>query len=408
MSMRIEGRVFSLALLWVFGCQSVDDKILSESWDSAGIQMAFSDLSEPETVPECALADDPELQIGSSSGQGGDLLFDVPDVLGLPDRRIAVVNRGTQEVRVFDEAGEFLFSVGGDGEGPGEFRDPIEIALLPPDTLVVWDWRLGRISVFASNGSFIRTTGLDPPASHPTGHFGVFGDPPGFIIASHDFHPPEGAESAPQFVNLLLYNMEGGLTDTLATLPYGSIVRVDQERHLVGRPIFQSLGTFETGEETLLLADGSRPEVEEYGNDGRLLQIIRWLPPDRKVLPEDGEAFKDRVLAGAEGFRLEVLKMEFEVVPVADSFPAVRNLRISPSGRLWVRTYRPPRSDSETWWAFDSRGQVRCRLSVPTGLTIFEIDDDYLLGKTEDEFGVEFVEKRRIFSRGTTGEDDGG
>lgn len=397
-----------VALLWVFGCRPVESESLSESWDSAGIQMAFSALSEPEFVPGCALANDRVLRIGASSGQGEDLLFDVPDVLGLPDGRIAVVNRGTQEVRVFDEAGEFQFSIGGDGEGPGEFRDPIEIALLPPDTMVVWDWRLGRLSVFAPDGSFIRSTGLDPPASNPTGYFEVFGDPPGFLIASLDFHRPEGTKPAPQFMNLLSYNMDGDLTDTVATLPYGSYIRVDERQRRIGRPIFESLGTFKTGGETLFVANGSRPEVEAYGNDGKLLRIIRWQPPDRKVLPEDGEAFKEQVLDGAEGYRLEALLMEFEVVPVADSFPAVRDLRISPNGSLWVRTYRPPRSDLETWWAFDSGGQFRCRLSLPRGLTVFEFGDEYLLGKTEDELGVEFVEKRRILSPGTRGGNDGG
>ena len=408
MKIRVQQGAVVILMVWMIGCGSAEPESRSEVWDSAGIQISFSDLSTGDPAPSCEIGDLPSLRIGASHSQGGDLLFKVEDVLGYPDGSVAVLNRGTQEVRVFAEDGEFRFSVGGDGEGPGEFRDPIQFGLLYPDSLIVWDWGLLRLSVFDSNGSFVRSTPLSPSVLNPTGEFEVYGCPPGILIADHDFRTFEGSEFAPQYMNLLRYSLEGGLTDTVGILPYGSMGWVNQETRQGGRRLFESLGTFAVAGDMLFLSEGSRPEVEVRREDGNLIRIIRWLPPDRVVRTTDLEAYQAQRLAGVEGGMRQAIRRSFEVVPVSDSFPAVRGLRVDPDGGLWVRTYRPPTSDLEEWWAFDPGGRFHCQLSLPAGLTVFEIGRDYLLGKTENELGVEFVEKHRLSLKKLPGVSNGG
>lgn len=56
------------------------------------------------------------------------------------------------------------------GEGPGEYRQVTGVAVWPPDSLAVWDPRLGRVSILAPTGAVVRAITILPP--------GRFSNPP--------------------------------------------------------------------------------------------------------------------------------------------------------------------------------------------------------------------------------------
>jgi hypothetical protein len=68
---------------------------------------------------------------------------------------IVIANAGTSELRYHDARGSWLRSVGGQGEGPGEFRTLTNIWRMRGDTLLAWDTRLRRLSFFAPGGEFV-------------------------------------------------------------------------------------------------------------------------------------------------------------------------------------------------------------------------------------------------------------
>ena len=80
----------------------------------------------------------------------------------LSDGSVAVIDRRDQRVRIFSETGEFLRSMGGRGEGPGEFRNPWFLWALPGDTLWVGDYRPQRFNVCSPDGDFLRLVTPDP------------------------------------------------------------------------------------------------------------------------------------------------------------------------------------------------------------------------------------------------------
>jgi len=97
----------------------------------------------------------------------------------LEDGRVLVTNAGSQELRYYDAEGRFLHQVGGDGEGPGEFRSIGPVERFGPDSLALFDYRLLRYTVLDRDGAFGRIfrliegerrtpradTGRCPPAS---------------------------------------------------------------------------------------------------------------------------------------------------------------------------------------------------------------------------------------------------
>ena len=57
---------------------------------------------------------------------------------------IYILDYVEQEIYVFDAAGEFVRTIGGQGDGPGEFRNALGPAIAPGDTLWVADQRAPR------------------------------------------------------------------------------------------------------------------------------------------------------------------------------------------------------------------------------------------------------------------------
>ena len=84
----------------------------------------------------------------------------------------------------------------------------------------------------------------------------------------------------------------------------------------------------------------------------------------------------------------------FGSVPLAMFFPAFSSVMGDATGYLWVEEYEFPREDRPgvLWTVFDPTGRVLGFVETPEVLQIFEIGEDYILGKTEDEFEVEYVQ----------------
>ena len=90
--------------------------------DSAGVSIVTSDPFSSDR--RCALGDEPFFSLGDALGDERYEFYSLRGMARLSDGSVAVIDRRDQRVRIFSETGEFLRSMGGRGEGPGEFRNP--------------------------------------------------------------------------------------------------------------------------------------------------------------------------------------------------------------------------------------------------------------------------------------------
>lgn len=67
--------------------------------------------------------------------------------------RIAIVDAMQKNVKVFDERGRLLSTMGRPGDGPGEFRRPFDAIVLDDGRLAVADKMHTRVSMFAQDGT---------------------------------------------------------------------------------------------------------------------------------------------------------------------------------------------------------------------------------------------------------------
>lgn len=384
-----------LALALAIGESVVPQDVLDVT-DSAGVRITTSDAVEPDAGTVCSLAEAPDVRVVSPTS-GEWTLFQIEDLDRMDDGRLVVVNRGSQELLVFGRNGDFLQSIGRRGEGPGEFMDPIEVDFVDGDSIVVWDWGLGRLALFGPGGVHARNIMLRPPVPNPTGHIGVLGRE-GIVLGSQDYRTP-GAELTPQFLEVFLYDWGGRRLDKVATLPYGESGWVDRESRLGGRPLFQSRGVFSTRGELLYTSDGSSPEVRVHRGD-RLESIVRWQPGDLTVRGEDVETYRTaylKDLEGSPGDLVRIFRRSLDAFPPKDTFPAVTEIRIDAQGRIWVRTFERPGSTATVWLGFAETGAFICSLSVPNDLTVFHFESSALVAVHRDEMDIESVEIRSFY-----------
>jgi len=79
-------------------------------------------------------------------------------------------------------------------------------------------------------------------------------------------------------------------------------------------------------------------------------------------------------------------------MPLVPSFPAYGAIQTDALGNLWVSEYDLPGEDSNRWTVFDPTGRILGFVDTPPDLTIYEIGEDYILGRVTDEFDIEYVQ----------------
>jgi hypothetical protein len=143
--------------------------------DSAGITIVESHGPTWVDGRSWTLSELPVVTIGTENGVEEYSLYQVRSALRLPDGAIVIANGGTDELRYYDSSGTFLYAIGNDGFGPGEFKD-ISGMWLVTDTLVIQDGGQDRTSVFSASGEYLKTVMLHrEPGSNASG-IGVFSD----------------------------------------------------------------------------------------------------------------------------------------------------------------------------------------------------------------------------------------
>src|SRR5680860_518306 len=113
------------------------------------------------------VAPQPQTTIGQVSGDAPYLFSRMGPAVLLPDGRVVVADNGDAVIRVFRPDGSFENEFGGRGEGPGEFANIFRFGVVPPDTLVVHDPILLRLTRYLTSGTLLSTLQLQAEGGRP-------------------------------------------------------------------------------------------------------------------------------------------------------------------------------------------------------------------------------------------------
>jgi len=362
--------------------------------DSAGVEIVTSDPLHSDAT--CILGDGPILVLGAIEGEDPYLFHQIRDAARLSDGSVAVVDGGSREVRVFSGTGEHLRSMGGAGEGPGEFRGPWLLWVLPGDTLWASDYMPWRFNVFSPLGGFSRAVQPDPYQFHAFVRGGVLANGTS-VNVTQAMAPPGGEETT---LLVLAHGPDGALTDTVASLPGSRFEPVTDLPGLFLMPVFQANSVVAAREGTIAMASARSPEVRILDAEFGLRRIIRWQDPDRDVTDRHVQAFREDYVVGRGGRDSPGWSAADEASvgdsrSVAELFPTASDLMLGRDGRLWVKRFAKPREEPE-WMAFGPEGDFVCRFMPGSDLAPYEFGSDYMLALDLDDLGTERVVMYRL------------
>ena len=376
-----------VAALVAFGCADGANPSAVTRTDSSGVEVVTNHTLE---ATEWLLSDAPLLNLGSIEGGGAEEFFDVTDAKVLPGATLAVLNAGSQELRLFDRRGRLARSSGGPGEGPGEFYRPEQVVLFPPDSVGVWDPWVRRLTVFDRGGRVARTARL-PAWDASTRILSLVDGGQRILMAGLLFEFPDDLGTRLHMVDwqYLVVDPSGNPVDTLPREPFGLFGRVGEAFE---RPHLDADGGHAAAAAGYWTGSGRSEEVRFRSFDGSVVRVVRWPTMNRLATADHLEALVAERLRAVDPAAQPEVRRRLEGRPVADSLPAYGRLLTDDTGALWVEKYRAPGADATPGWlVFDSSGVLVGHVTVPERFEVLEVGEAYVLGVFRDDVSVEYV-----------------
>lgn len=146
--------------------------------DSSGVRITITRGAErtyAEVDPQ------PIVSLGGVDAEGPTQFFNIRGIHVDSRGRVWVADGGSAEVRIFRSDGSHWKTVGGRGDGPGEFRRIRLLGAFRSDSVAIWDDERARLTVLDADGELVRVISLSPGAEAPLQAVGVFED--GSILA---------------------------------------------------------------------------------------------------------------------------------------------------------------------------------------------------------------------------------
>ena len=278
-----------------------------------------------------------DLEIGELDGDDPYLFSYIFSVAADPLGRILVTDSRAHEVRVFDPDGNFLFHLGGEGDGPGEFRFPCCVGFSPDGEL--WVRERPRYTVFELEDSGARyVRAVRRLAAGQLGAYPVAFDADGRII---DLGLLPGSDE--RFVEGRLHINPDGSADTVEVLEPAAAAEARRtvETESNGRSGFlffyrpygpEWLRAYGGPEGVWATAASSAYEVELHGPDGAISQLTGPPTPGPPLSADEMEYARGRLEQD-----MEYGNVDAPMFDVPDSKPPLAALFFDRVGRLWVQ-----------------------------------------------------------------------
>jgi hypothetical protein len=323
---------------------------------------------------------------------------------------------GPYRLRIFDQRGDYVQSVGRTGSGPGEYGNPIGIAELPDGRIALRD--IGappRVSIYDSAGEVVTSWRLPAATSAVVrGRSAIDVDVSGrlwlFVMGRPSRHG--------RLVEYQVYTPEGELVgktpppalpeiksplELTTERPNGAISRVSwrvpfSRSHLWGWGPAGIFATINTAEYRVTFVPASGSEVGLA--DGAAIPG----PVTRQVSPV--------VVSDAERqFRLDVLRnsvmqhprgAELRIPGIPSIKPPLAGVSYTQDGRLLVRVSVGSEEVDGDWLEplaydlFDKRGELQGRIRMPPSMFLGAMSGDRLCGYARDVDHVESVRCYRV------------
>lgn len=375
-----------------------------------GLSVLFSacagdDPAQPTDLPTGApagLSDSPILVAGERPNDLDHEFYRVVTPFLLPDGGIGVPLSSEGSIRIFDEQGEFVQSLGSPGQGPGEFVD-LAAAWAREDTIEALDYGLNRVTRFVPEQA-PETILLEDVASAQSGA-------PGLTDGSWvRFGVKEVQSSGRDLISVHHFAPDGSHIAEL-----GETFGFRRHVHDGGRgpdPI-SPRAVVRTDGTRVYMAETLSARIEVFDVATGITRSLEWEPRRPFAHAEAVEIARGQVSeAGSQQMDEAWTLASFRALTGDETVPVFWDFLVDGEEFVWVRDYDPrihatnvgglsTAGPGGEWSVLDSDGRRVTTVAIPDDFSPVSIESNYLIGIRRDELDVESVRVYRIERNGS-------
>jgi len=396
-----------LPALALAACSEAAPPLATTTHDSAGVAIVQTSAAAAPQYDAIRVLD-----IGTVDGAPEYQLHRVSHLARLADGTVVVANGGT-ELRFFTADGEYLRRSGGEGGGPGEFRNISYLRALDGDSLLAYDVMNRRISIIAPDGAHARD--FTPPsdsAGNPMQVMAALAD--GTLLVRARANPPREMQEQVrrdtlQFAVAMptmahpIPRTYGGMESKITIGMQGSTISSVSIAQL---PVSRNNYTGATAD-AFVIASSDTYELHTWDDMGALVRIVRRddVPPQ----PVDDALF-ERVIdarvaeivrrgperAGAPAPDGDAIRASYRALPRVPTAPAFEGMVVADDGAVWTRRFSADAADTHLWDVHDGTGAVTHVVALPAAFRPLLLVTDTVYGVQRDELDVEHVVAYRV------------
>lgn len=298
------------------------------------------------------------LRIGVVSGKE-EYIFQEIGALEVDDSgRIYISDWKESHVKIFDQNGVYLKTLGRKGQGPGEFEKINRLQIINGNKLVVFDGNMKRLSVFGPEGIFEKAIPIQKMSP-----LDVFMDSKGNFLVKAVQLDPVSAKAA---IGISLYGPDMNMIKVLAS----------DEPQDVLTP-FQPYLVWGISTDIIFLGRNEKYSFNILSSKGEVLKTISRAYQAVPVSIEEKKA------------RLQMLHQPLNK-DVPSHYPAYQSIMTDGEKRVIVRTYEKSQHGKGQYYdIFDFEGKYLARISLEFPPRIWKQDKVYTI--EEDEEGFQYL-----------------
>ncbi len=252
--------------------------------------------------------------------------------LAMADGGLVVLD-GVRVTR-FDASGGQTWSVGSQGQGPGEFESVGSACTIPGDTLMVFDGNMRRLSVIAPEGTLVKAEDMSA--------FGLMQSASCFVDGTVMFLEPTSRRPDGSLAAVVrTVNSDFALVDSITELSYMSNGQVSS---------ILSSGS------SIWSADPTRRELQVWGLNGKVQQAFSLSEPDVTLSAE--EASRAQNVRMGRGSAVAA-------PPLSTQAPYFSHAVVDVAGRLWLRGFNTDPTARAEWVGITTDGELIGRFVLP-------------------------------------------
>ncbi len=334
--------------------------------------------------------------LGSAFGPS-ETAFVYPLPLRLPNGEIVVADAGTRRIHFFDPNLEHMVSVGGEGDGPGEYRDIAQVWPLGPVSALLFDRVLQRLTVLDVGGQVLRTERLTVPLGTrtigPLREIHLLADGSLAARATIVASAPPGARLWRDSIALIVFPPSSGLGRLIDVLPGDERYQlmINSVRMVNNHPLGLTAAIGTVGDQ--ILYSGGNGRVRRFTRDGRELPGFgreeRGDSVTATTIADLRRAWADRAANAEARSRTEQM---LEALEYPSRLPASDRMLVSSGGDVWLRRFRVDPAEPEAWVAYNPAGQLLQEIRFPAGFALAQADSAFFLGVRTTELGTKTVQ----------------